>query len=48
MHLQGGKTLEEIAALFGDELATGSIDDIDPAKAQTITAHVEEKPGLKV
>ncbi len=39
-----GKTLEEIAGLFGDNLATEPFDQIDVSDKRTlpVAAHVEE------
>ncbi|KAK5048492.1 hypothetical protein LTR84_005582 [Exophiala bonariae] len=38
----GGKSLEEIAALFGDEMAVENLNDVDPnAKVLATTKHVE-------
>lgn len=44
--MQGGKSLEEIAALFGDEMAVENIDDVDPnAKVLATSKHVEVETG---
>jgi hypothetical protein len=44
--MQGGKSLEEIAALFGDEMAVENIDDVDPNDKVLPTAkHVEVETG---
>lgn len=40
--VQGGKSLEEIAALFGDEIAVENMDDVDPnAKVLPTSTHIE-------
>ena len=39
---EGGKSLEEIAALFGDEIAIENMDDVDPnAKVIPKSTHIE-------
>lgn len=44
--MQGGKSLEEIAALFGDEMAVENIDDVDPnGKVLPTSKHVEVETG---
>lgn len=44
--IQGGKSLEEIAALFGDEMAVENVNDVDPnAKVLPTSKHVEVDLG---
>jgi len=43
---EGGKSLEEIAALFGDEIAIENMDDVDPnAKVIPKSTHIEVERG---